>query len=145
MINRIKKQTNQLEFGKIIYDKYEITTHPSNNNYDQNKDFTQRLNSKIIDELDSQIMNYKFLKEYNNDYTRLMLMDYNIIDLYLNKEGLNMPRNLDIQGNYWNKPIWKHSFLLDEKSLYPKKETTDFNNKTLCNLQRNIGYRFLFD
>lgn len=145
VINRINKQTNQLEFGKIIYDKYEITTHPSGNNYGDNKDFTQGLNSKIIDELDSQIMNYKFLKEYNNDYTRLMLMDYDVTDLYLNKDGLNIPRDGDIQGNYWSKPIWEHSFLLDKKMIYPKKQTTDFNSKTQCNLQRNIGYRFLFD
>lgn len=143
VINRIKKQTNQLEFGKIIYDKYEITIHPSNNNYDQNKDFTQGLNSKIIDELDSKIMNYRFLKEYNNDYTRLMLMDYYIRDLYLTKDGLRIPKDQELIIHP-SQLIWKHSFLLDEKTSQ-MGEQINFNNKTECTLERKIGYRFLFD
>ncbi|GGA82652.1 hypothetical protein GCM10008015_24240 [Flavobacterium palustre] len=144
IINRIKKHTNQLEFGKIIYDKFQITTYPSQDNYEENKDITQQLDSKILDELDSQIMNYRFLKEYDNDFTRLMLMDFDIRDLYLNKDGLNAPRDFDIQMVHWSQAKWKHSFLLDEKSPY-SKQSANINNKTQCNLQRNIGYRFLFE
>ena len=142
VINTINKHTNQLEFGKIIYNKYEITIHPSESDYEDNNDFTQELNSKKVDELDSKIMNYKFLKQFNNDYTRLMLMDYDIIDIYLNKDGLNILRDGNIRMVHWNQSKWKHSFLLNQKSSF-SKQTTDF--RTRCNLQRNIGYRFLFD
>jgi hypothetical protein len=148
ILNKIHKKTTQLQFGKIRYDKFEIDEHVLSNK-DQPigliKDFDKSLSSKIIEELDVKIMNYRFLYKYNNDYTRVLLMDYNIKSLYLNKSGLNESKDRDTPGNFPFTSNWKHSFILDEELLYPEKQTTDFHNKTNCDLQRHIGYSFLFE
>lgn len=148
VLNKIKKNTSQLEFGKIIYNKFDIYEDVLSNKSvpkEQITDFTEKLSSKIIDELDVAIMNYAFLSNYNYDYSRVLLMDYNIQSLHLNKYGLSESKDLSNPAPLTFKSKWRHSFLLDEFSLYPEKQTTDFYNKPSCNLQRFIGYSFLFD
>ena len=148
LIYEIKRHSSQLEFGKIRYDKFEINEHvPTNEGKLSNEitDFTGKMSANMMKQLDAKIMNYKFLKKYNNDSTRVLFMDYNIQKLYLDKSGIHEIRDLDIQMVHWSQTKWKHSFLLDEEILYPEKQMTDFSNKTDCTVQRYIGYTFLFD
>ncbi|WP_316632369.1 hypothetical protein [uncultured Flavobacterium sp.] len=147
VLNNINKKTTQLEFGKIKYNKFDIYEHDLINDYQstkQIKDFDKKLTSEI-EGLDSKIMNYRFLSKYDNDYSRILLMDYNIKNVYLDNYNLNTPRYLGAPVNSQINSSWKHSFILDEELFYPQKQTTDFNNKKQCNLQRNIGYTFLFE
>lgn len=147
VLNKIIRNTTYLEFGKLKYNEFEIYERnlTSNNQLpEQIKDFDKKL-SLEIKELDSKIMNYKFLSKYDNDYSRVLLMDYNIKNLYLDNYNLNEPRYLAAQVNPQFNSSWKHSFILDEELFYPQKQTTDFHNKTYCTLQRYIGYTFLFE
>jgi hypothetical protein len=153
VINRINKNTTQLEFGKIRYNKFSFNEHYSRNKdepIDEITDFIKKLTPEIVKQLDAKIMNYRFLRKYKNDYTRVLLMDYYIntpvFPLRLEKDGLYVPIDFSVPGHFSDKKYeWKHSFILDEELLYPEKQTTDFHNKTHCDLQRYIGYSFLFE
>lgn len=147
VLNKIIRNTTSLEFGKLKYNKFEIYERDLINNHqliEQIKDFDKKLSSKIKD-LDSKIMNYSFLSKYNNDYSRILLMDYNIKNVYLDNYILNESRYVGASVSSQFNSTWKHSFLLNEELIYPQNQTTDFYNKIHCNLQRHIGYSFLFE
>ena len=64
LINEIELKNKDLILNLLYYDKFHI-----------NEDYPLKISCKNLSKYDNQIMNYQFLKDYDNDPTRVLFMD----------------------------------------------------------------------
>lgn len=152
VLNKILKNNNAIIFGKIEYNQCSLRLDID---YDskgkilisEEEKYKVNLSPQFFKEIDDKMMNYQFLKQYKNDLTRMMLMDFDVGFVHSDENKLRTAEfgNSDKNGNY------NHYFLLDKNGLLFKKSSNmkkivhSILEKNRCYLERKIAYNFEFN
>lgn len=152
IINNVLKNTNDVDFGKLEYQQCSMRIDVDYDSkgkivINEEEKYKVNLSPQFFKEIEDKMMNYQFLKEYNNDLTKVMLMDFDVGKVHSdeNKLWTLESGHTDKKGNY------KHYFLLDKNGLLyksssnMKKITHNFLEKERCYLERKTAYYFDFE
>lgn len=106
LVETAKKNLPQLRFGKLFYGKFNAL-YPEENTKRPWKFMT----CGKLKKHDRQLMNYQFIRKYDNDSTRVLFMDYTLHDVYLDKNGINNRGDMTVIAIPEYR--FRHEFLLD--------------------------------